>query len=169
MAQMPSPNTTTWSRQSRRIEPISLSAYPFCHGDRGEIGRSRIPIVALAPATRLGIRNHIHKAVTAAVAAGIFPDQLISLAALVDLAIVRALLRELLKQTGGKVTFYIRSIAATLLQIAKDWVRLSADDLEALRRLRLKLGLIPPGLTPKNQKLLRQFDDPADWPPLSGP
>jgi len=74
---------------------------------------------------------------------------------------VRALLRELLKQKGGKVTFYICSIAATLLQIAKDWVRLSADDLEALRRLRLKLGPIPPGLTPKNQKLLRQFDDPA--------
>src|SRR6202047_1441160 len=31
-----SPNTTTWSRHSRRIEPISLSAYAFCHGERGE-------------------------------------------------------------------------------------------------------------------------------------
>src|SRR5258706_16108300 len=29
-----SPNTTTWSRHSRRIEPISRSAYPFCHGER---------------------------------------------------------------------------------------------------------------------------------------
>src|SRR5882672_8657802 len=28
-------NTTTWSRHSRRIEPISRSAYPFCHGERG--------------------------------------------------------------------------------------------------------------------------------------
>src|SRR5262249_2037148 len=39
-----SPSTTTWSRQSRRIEPMSLSAYPFCHGDRAVIGRSRMPI-----------------------------------------------------------------------------------------------------------------------------
>jgi hypothetical protein len=39
-----SPNTTTWSRHSRRIEPISRSAYPFCHGDRGDVGRSRMPI-----------------------------------------------------------------------------------------------------------------------------
>ena len=28
----------TWSRQSRRFEPMSLSEYPFCQGDRGEIG-----------------------------------------------------------------------------------------------------------------------------------
>src|SRR5258708_7951645 len=26
-----SPNTTTWSRHSRRLEPISPSAHPFCH------------------------------------------------------------------------------------------------------------------------------------------
>ena len=39
-----SPNTTTWSRHSLRIEPISRSAYPFCQGERGDVGRSRIPI-----------------------------------------------------------------------------------------------------------------------------
>src|ERR1700723_1141589 len=37
-------NTITWSRHSRRIEPISLSAYPFCQGERGDVGRSRMPI-----------------------------------------------------------------------------------------------------------------------------
>jgi hypothetical protein len=39
-----SPNTTTWSRHYRRIEPISRSACPFCHGDCGAVGRSRMPI-----------------------------------------------------------------------------------------------------------------------------
>ena len=34
----------TWSRHSLRIEPISLSAYPFCQGERGDVGRSRMPI-----------------------------------------------------------------------------------------------------------------------------
>src|SRR5476649_107111 len=33
-----------WSRHSRRIEPMSLSTYAFCHGDRGAIGRSRMPM-----------------------------------------------------------------------------------------------------------------------------
>src|SRR5262249_523849 len=28
-----SPNTIMWSRHSRRIVPISLSTYEFCHGD----------------------------------------------------------------------------------------------------------------------------------------
>jgi hypothetical protein len=29
----------TWSTHSLRIEPISLSAYPFCQGERGDVGR----------------------------------------------------------------------------------------------------------------------------------
>src|SRR5258708_37580950 len=33
-------------RHSRRIEPISLPACPFCQGDRGAIGWSRIPMAA---------------------------------------------------------------------------------------------------------------------------
>src|SRR5258708_6345999 len=33
-----------WQSHSRRIEPIALSQYPFCHGDRGAVGRSRMLI-----------------------------------------------------------------------------------------------------------------------------
>ena len=33
-----------WSRHSRRIVPISLSTYGFCHGDREAVGLSRMPI-----------------------------------------------------------------------------------------------------------------------------
>jgi hypothetical protein len=31
-------------RHSRRIEPMNRSAWPFCHGDRGAVGLSRMPI-----------------------------------------------------------------------------------------------------------------------------
>jgi hypothetical protein len=31
-------------KQSRRIEPISLAACPFCHGECGATGRSRMRI-----------------------------------------------------------------------------------------------------------------------------
>src|SRR6516225_6408789 len=39
----------TWSRHSRRIEPTSLSAYPFCQGERAAVGRSRMPMGANVP------------------------------------------------------------------------------------------------------------------------
>src|SRR5262249_21030825 len=39
-----SPKTSTRSRHSRRTVPIRRSTYGFCHGDPGEIGRSRMPI-----------------------------------------------------------------------------------------------------------------------------
>jgi hypothetical protein len=32
------------SKQSRRIELIARSQYPFCQGDRAAVGRSRMPI-----------------------------------------------------------------------------------------------------------------------------
>jgi hypothetical protein len=38
------PNTTMWSRHSRRMVPISLSAYAFCHGEPDAIGLSRMPV-----------------------------------------------------------------------------------------------------------------------------
>jgi hypothetical protein len=43
-----SPRTRTWSRHSRRIEPMSLSAKGFCHGLWGAVSTSRIPM----PSTR---------------------------------------------------------------------------------------------------------------------
>jgi DNA-binding CsgD family transcriptional regulator len=33
-----------WSVHSRRIDPISLSAKPFCQGEPGAMGLSRIPM-----------------------------------------------------------------------------------------------------------------------------
>jgi hypothetical protein len=38
------PEHDRWSRHSHRIMPISLSTYGFCHGDRGAVGLSRMPI-----------------------------------------------------------------------------------------------------------------------------
>src|SRR5436189_3220571 len=40
-----SPKTTRWSTHSRRIDPISLSAKPFCQGEPGAMGLSRLPMV----------------------------------------------------------------------------------------------------------------------------
>jgi hypothetical protein len=37
LSEMPLAEHDNLSRHSRRIEPIVLSQYPFCHGDRGAI------------------------------------------------------------------------------------------------------------------------------------
>src|ERR1700757_3533080 len=39
-----SPRTMMWSKHSRRIDPISRSATPFCQGEAGAIGLSRMPM-----------------------------------------------------------------------------------------------------------------------------
>jgi hypothetical protein len=38
-----------WSRHSRRIVPISLSTYGFCHGDRGAVGFSSLSVWLRSP------------------------------------------------------------------------------------------------------------------------
>src|SRR6185369_7135965 len=45
----------TWSRHSRRIDPIERSTYPFCNGDRGAMGRSRNAHCSKPPSERLAI------------------------------------------------------------------------------------------------------------------
>jgi hypothetical protein len=44
MAKMPLAEHDNVVKTSRRTEPIALSQYPFCHGDRAAVGRSRMPI-----------------------------------------------------------------------------------------------------------------------------
>jgi hypothetical protein len=50
--------TTTWSRHSRRIEPMSRSMCPLCQGKQGAAGRSRPALadrsVIYAPAVSYG-------------------------------------------------------------------------------------------------------------------
>jgi integrase len=115
---------------------------------------------ALAPRTLRLRREQIHSAVTAAVTAGVQPEMLTSLAAMVEPEVMRALLRQLWKQDGGKLSSYTHGVAGTLIAAAKEWVKLSADKLEILKGLRRKLGALPSGLTTKNEDLLRRFDDP---------
>jgi hypothetical protein len=38
--------TMTWSRHSRRREPITRSTNGFCQGERGAVGRSSMPIAS---------------------------------------------------------------------------------------------------------------------------
>jgi integrase len=115
---------------------------------------------ALAPETVRLRRDHIHLAASAACAAAITAERLMSLAQLVDPETFRALLRHLWAKRGGKLTSYTRDVANALITMAAEWVRVPADQLTQLKKLRAKLGSLRSGLTEKNKALLRKFDDP---------
>jgi integrase len=83
-----------------------------------------------------------------------------SLAQLVDPEMFRALLRHLWAKRGGKLTSSTRDVANALITMAAEWVRVPADQLTQLKKLRAKLGSLRSGLTEKNKALLRRFDDP---------
>jgi hypothetical protein len=60
----------TWSKHSRRTEPISRSTNGFCHGDRGAESTSSIPIAfviaaAAAAVSRISITQNISARVIA--------------------------------------------------------------------------------------------------------
>lgn len=115
---------------------------------------------ALAPQSLRLRHAHIHSAVSAAVATGIPVTQFTSLASLLERDTFRALLRHRWRQDGGSLSAYTRGIAVTLIAIASEWAKISADEIVALKALRSKLGPLPFGLTEKNQSMLRRFDDP---------
>src|SRR4030088_41810 len=53
-----------WSRHSRRIAPISRSAKPFCQGEAGAVGLSRMPMarnrrVTAAPSDAIPIADEV--------------------------------------------------------------------------------------------------------------
>ena len=115
---------------------------------------------ALAPRTLHLRHDHIHSAVTAAVAAGIDIQRLTSLASLVEIETFKVLLRHRWEESGRALTAYTHGVAGTLIAIAGEWVKAPADTLSTLKALRRKLGTLPPGMTEKNKALLRKFDDP---------
>jgi integrase len=116
---------------------------------------------ALAPETVRLRRDHIHLAVSAAVAAGLEARRLTSLARLVEPETYRRLLRQRWEDAGGQFSNYTRDVATTLMVIAGEWVEVSAKRMAQLKELRSKLGgSAQRGFTEKNRALLRRFEDP---------
>jgi integrase len=113
----------------------------------------------LQPATIRLRRDHVHSAVTAAVAAGVDHAALISLRDLVGVNTFKALLGKLYQADGNSLTAYTHGVAGTLITIASEWSGASTDELSALKKLRRKLGALPSGLTDKNKSVLRRFTD----------
>jgi hypothetical protein len=115
----------------------------------------------LAPGSLRLRRDHIHAGATALVDSGIKPPAIRSLADLVTPDHLKRILRRRLDSVGGAENTFNSGLGYALLQIAHEWVRVDAQVFAELKRLVGKMPEPVIGLTDKNKRALRQFDDPA--------
>ena len=105
-------------------------------------------------------RDQIHAAVSALVECGTNPASIRSLADLVTPANLKTILRQRLEGVGGEVNSFNHNLGSVLIQIAREWVKVDPPVLAELKRLVGKMPAPVMGLTDKNKRFLRQFDDP---------
>jgi integrase len=116
---------------------------------------------ALSPQTIKLRRNQIHAAVTALVESGVKPAAIKSLADLVPPENFKRILRRRHETVGGRENIFNHDLAQALVQIARQWAKVGTGVLAELTRLAGKVPMPVSGLTDKNKRRLRQFDDPA--------
>jgi hypothetical protein len=116
---------------------------------------------ALAPRTLRLRRDQIHAAVTALVKSGIEPTTILSLADLTSSNNLKSILRWRLNSVDGQTNTFNYNLGKALVQIAYEWVKVDAQGFVELKRLLGKMPVPLMGLTDKNKRFLRQFDDPA--------
>ena len=119
---------------------------------------------ALAPETLRLRRDQIHAAASALVECGTKPASIRSLAELVTANNLKTILRWRLERVGSEENSFNHNLGRVLLQIAREWVKVDPPALAELKRLVSKVPVPAMGLTDKNKRFLRQFDDPkALW------
>jgi integrase len=113
----------------------------------------------LAPQTLRLRRDQIHAAVSALIDTGLKPAAIRSIADLVRPVNFKRILRRRVEMVDGAQNSFNQSLAIALTVIARIWVKI---DVAAQAELRRVLGNMPvplKGLTDKNKRFLRQFDD----------
>jgi integrase len=105
-------------------------------------------------------RDQIHAAVTALVQSGVKPSAITSLADLVSPENFKRILRWRLDSVGGQENVFNYNLGKALIQVAIEWVKVDEKTFAEIKRLFGKMPVPAMGLTDKNKRFLRQFDDP---------
>ena len=71
------------------------------------------------------------------------------------------ILRRRHEAVAGSANSFNRDLAELLVQIAREWAKVDAEQLTKLKSLTSKVPVPASGLTAKTKRSLRQFDDPA--------
>ena len=116
----------------------------------------------LAPRTLRLRRDQIHAAVSALIDSGIKPAAIRSLADLVTPDNFKRILRRRVEMVDDAPNSFNQSLGIALVLIAREWVKVDGAEQAELKRLLSKVPAPPQGLTDKNKRCLRQFDDPSN-------
>jgi integrase len=116
----------------------------------------------LAPRTLRLRRDQIHAAVSALIDSGIKPATIDSLADLVTPDNFKRILRRRVEMVDGAPNSFNQSLGIALVLIAREWVKVDGAVQAELKRLLSKVPAPRQGLTDKNKRCLRQFDDPGN-------
>src|SRR5262249_34760257 len=138
----------------------------WCSGSDPFAADARVRPLALR--TLRLLRDQIQAAATALSESGVHPSAIKSLADLVAIGNLKVILRRRLAGAGGGENTFNRNLGKALVQIARTWVKVESDVLDELKRLVGKMPVSTMGLTNKNKRFLRQFDDPAALQRLFG-
>jgi integrase len=153
------PKRTEWTLFPRAFRKDVDDHLTWCGGSDVYAADARPR--ALAPQTVALRQNQIHAAVTALVEGGVKPTAITSLAKLVTPENFKRILRQRHETVGGRENVFNSDLARALVRIAAEWVKIDAGALAELTRLAGKVPIPTSGLTAKNKRVLRQFDDPA--------
>jgi integrase len=113
----------------------------------------------LAPRTLRLRRDQIHAAVSALIDTGMKPAAIRSLADIVTPVNFKRILRRRVEMVDGAQNSFNQSLAIALTLIAREWVKVDGAAQTELKRLLNKVPMPLKGLTDKNKRFLRQFDD----------
>jgi integrase len=165
------PATRLHVPQHRHDYALPLTAYPDSFGAdvAGYLdhlaGHNPFAETARQPASPLTLRDtrlRLLQVAAALVLSGHDPAMLRSLADLVTIDATRAALEFFWKRAGKRKTARLNQFAFLLIKLAKHWVKVPPEQLEALRQLRRQVDPGQTGMTERNRARLRQFDDPVN-------
>jgi len=155
----PSPRRVDWSLLPKSFHNDLEECLAWCASTDPFAAEARSR--PLAPATIKLRREQIHAAVTALIESGVEPAALTEIADLVSVANFKRIAQRRFKLTDGRENSFNRGMATTLVQTAREWVKVDGATLNELKRLASKVPAPRADLTAKNKRFLRQFDDPV--------
>jgi len=85
-------------------------------------------------------------------------ENITTLADIVSVEAMKTALRHYFKKTNQRPTTFMHAMAKCIISIARHYVDVDADHVEALKVFKRRLGSEPTGLTEKNKETLRQFE-----------
>jgi len=116
--------------------------------------------VRLASISLSTILSRVHLAADTLVRSGTPITSVTSLAVLTEVEAFRSILRQRHEDVAGEPKLDNNLLAANLIQIARDWVKVGDTVLAKLKKLKKKQPKPELAMTAKNNRLVRQFDDP---------